>query len=793
MALATEVLAEARRLNLLGEQLRETGRYPEAEQAYLDSLALAPQLDATEALPAIVTDNLGTLYAQTGRLPEAIDKHRLSLQMLNSDNALDRAIATTNLGMAYNLLGDLHAALECFGQARQLHESSKNLTKGYLGTLLDTATVQSYLGNSTAATDLVSEALQYCTLWEQRHPGQPNEYRQIAEFMDAQMLMDSGDLATAAPLIEQAATTYTALMGPTGELALVARAAWARLLRLQNDPRAEAALLAVLTDLVAVDASSSRSENLRYELALLYATQGRVTDEAAQLIDNMSSEEARTSQLLPYSARRDQIKTVVRNQDRFVQFMALLDRAGRDHVDLAGAGLEHWLRRKAATADILREFVDQDESAPATPVQQELSRLRTELAEDLRRSSSRITQDQVEWETRQARVRVNRAAIDELERSASRHERLDGIALLRSQLVDQLSSTVPAGCVLLEFCSLAVKGGVDGEQGYGVFVVRHSDEGPVQFRYLDSYNAIDGLVQATLDEITASASVRGVSRVSDEDLPADDFTAGTASRLARLAAAIEDVVPVGTTRLIVSADADLCALPFQLLPRPDGTRWIDAFAIAYVSSGSDLVARAGVADDPSGPAVVVAGPQFSTVDRTEPYPELRGARSEGLAVAERLGVPARLGPEATRAVVVSADRPGVLHLATHGFYAEDRGFDVVLTHVGTQNGDAKSPVIANLGPTRPTRSSACSCSTAAWCSPVQTMRRTSSRTAPSRPTTANYLPPTSPRWIWTPRNSLCCRRATRVVAPPCPGRGYGGCRSRCRRPGRRRSWSACGR
>jgi CHAT domain-containing protein len=702
-------------LNMTGERLRNSGDYAAAERHYLTALELAPQLPADDVRIAIVLDNLGTSYAQTDRYDIAIDKHLEALRILqrsHPDHVRDLAITNNNLGLAYLLLGGRYQeARDYLMKARDFYQRLAPFRdmwtlNSYIANIINLASTEPYLGQGPAAArQWLAEALELCRQYEQANPGHNTlPFQANAELMEANLLLDDGELDAAAPLIDRALAAFSQRSGWTSEDTLNARLAKARVLWQRGDPAAEQTLLDLIGDMVANNGKSDRLEQARSGLAAVYRASGRVGEEAEQLVDNMNSEEVRTSQRLRYGSRREQINDVCDGQDRFTEFMSLLFRAAADHPELAGIGLEHWLRRKGAAADVLRAFDEQDTSTPATDAQRELAALRDALAEDIRRSSPLIIQEHEAAQARKARMAATRAKIEDLERSAV-GARLDGIGLLRSGLVEELTRVLPDATVLLEFCSLAVrheKGEERGAPAYGVFVAGHQGQ-RVRFSELGAHEKIEQLVANTLTEITAHDAVRGVSLNTDE-LPADDFTQATNDSLQAFAAAVEALIPPGTKRLIVSADAELCGLPFALLPRADGTRWLDAFAISHVSSGAELITPRRAATATVGSSVVVAAPKFSTAGRTAPYGDLDGARAEGQEVATRLGVQAQLGPAARRDAVLGAAQPDVLHLATHGFYTQRPPYGIVLTRAPAAQGDddAAPVVIANIGdPSQP--------------------------------------------------------------------------------------------
>jgi CHAT domain-containing protein/tetratricopeptide (TPR) repeat protein len=150
-------------------------------------------------------------------------------------------------------------------------------------------------------------------------------------------------------------------------------------------------------------------------------------------------------------------------------------------------------------------------------------------------------------------------------------------------------------------------------------------------------------------------------------------------------------------RLFLSPDGQLALVPFDALH--DGRRFLaDRFDFTYLTSGKDLLPR------PKDPApaqsvVVLADPDFSagpvepsaemasskraasverllSMPRTDlvdqPWPPLPGTRQEAEAI-QRLLPQARLllGGDATKDALLQLEAPGILHIATHGFFRGD--------------------------------------------------------------------------------------------------------------------------
>lgn len=127
--------------------------------------------------------------------------------------------------------------------------------------------------------------------------------------------------------------------------------------------------------------------------------------------------------------------------------------------------------------------------------------------------------------------------------------------------------------------------------------------------------------------------------------------------------------------LIVAADAALNAMPFDALTWTDGRWLLDAFPVSFVDVARDLLrfGKEGAGNDP----VVIAAPAFDLSDVSGPgssdggpaaFAHLTGAEEEGRAVAARLGVEPLMGARAVESALRGVRSPGILHLATHGFF-----------------------------------------------------------------------------------------------------------------------------
>lgn len=167
-------------------------------------------------------------------------------------------------------------------------------------------------------------------------------------------------------------------------------------------------------------------------------------------------------------------------------------------------------------------------------------------------------------------------------------------------------------------------------------------------------------------------------------------------------------------RLFLSTDGQLSFVPFAALH--DGSQFlIDSFDFIYLTSGKELLPR--VEDVPvSHSVVVLADPDFSASGQEtlcvvellaggessshnvaqRPCVPLPGTRREAEAI-QRLLPQAQLflGREATKERLLSLSAPGVLHLATHGFFLGDPAPGLeghrAMVHFGALGTDAFAP------------------------------------------------------------------------------------------------------
>ncbi|HLK99157.1 MAG TPA: CHAT domain-containing tetratricopeptide repeat protein [Myxococcaceae bacterium] len=280
-----------------------------------------------------------------------------------------------------------------------------------------------------------------------------------------------------------------------------------------------------------------------------------------------------------------------------------------------------------------------------------------------------------------------------------------------AQIVDRVAQALPSDSALVEFVAyedrpLVPRPGTLEEQL------------PSELRFLALVLLADGRV-SVIDLGPAAPIHQAVERLR-KALVRRTATWQSASReLYRLA--FKPLLPVlgKARRLSLSTDGQLSLVPFAALH--DGQRFLaEAFHLGYHTSGKELLPRPERSKSAST-VIVVADPDFDSAPAalasaersaaletffstrspeliSRPWAPLPGTRQEALAI-QHLLPQARLllGAEASKQALLRLPTPGILHVATHGFFLDDTTAAPGTRAVG-QFGAVADPGPRNLPP-----------------------------------------------------------------------------------------------
>jgi CHAT domain-containing protein/Tfp pilus assembly protein PilF len=260
-----------------------------------------------------------------------------------------------------------------------------------------------------------------------------------------------------------------------------------------------------------------------------------------------------------------------------------------------------------------------------------------------------------------------------------------------AEIVDRVAASLPKDSALIELISyedspLLPKPGTPPHKS------------PSQLRYLGLVLFPDGSTHAW-DLGPAAPIDLAATRLRNELARQDARYKASAQALYRIA--FQPLLPLlgHTRRLFLSPDGQLSLIPFAALH--DGRQFLlDSFDFTYLTSGKDLLPRSQDIP-PASSVVVLADPDFNASPQAAPsgktpaqaerseslqrffstlradmaessWTPLPGTRQEALSI-QRLLPQAQLflGPEATKDRLLHLPPPGILHLATHGFFLGD--------------------------------------------------------------------------------------------------------------------------
>lgn len=293
--------------------------------------------------------------------------------------------------------------------------------------------------------------------------------------------------------------------------------------------------------------------------------------------------------------------------------------------------------------------------------------------QQLRTSMSKLAFSDKQADRDQSEQIASRIA--DIERSlASRATILGRVRQSADITLDAVLPALPYGYVLLDFFQFYDPKLKEEEANcYGVLLL--AGDGQPKIIRIDGAETIDQAIAASRSAITKG------------DEPA--FLSSLKILTDKLWIPIAAQLPPDSKTLIIGPDGALNSLSFAALPSSDGRFLAEQYRIVYVGSGRDLARP--VSKERSNHFAVFADPDFDQSGTRQAsnqiamrsaevaafgeirLPQLPGTEIEGkllMQEAEKQGwaATAYFGDKATEQQIRALKKPGILHLATHGFY-----------------------------------------------------------------------------------------------------------------------------
>jgi len=709
VAIRTRILGETHEglapgLNLLGMVLNRQGKSAEARPIYERSLAIMAASDPDDPDVAAVLNNLARVLEALGEVDEARAMHHRSVairethpdatpldlasslnnlalletasgnwttarQLLERGLAIREselgpdhvAVATTvnSLGMLLHNQGDYGGARHQFARALEIREAELGPEHPFTAVSLNNlAATLHQLREFEAAIPLYIRALELGE--SQVGPDHPDIAPRLNNLAAA--LKETGKREAALGLYERSLAIREAHFGPDHPAVGNALANLAGFISYRDVARSRALYERSLA-IVAATRGTSHPKYIRrtsYLASLLTEDDnpaGRKLHRAA-----LASTERFMNELLPSLSEREAMSFVADNREVLDKFLAAHD-GPQDGLDAWSAVLA-W---KGAVARTLA----------ARPVTDErLKAARRELAKQTLAGASVDRLDELIAER------------DGLEREiASTDAALQTELDLRQASATEICAALPPDSTLVDYVRYARR----DLQMYLAFVVDAVDCSVTATR-LGKATEIDGLIaehRATL------------------------VSGGLDQRVLRRGEALADAVwtPIASAlsdRVILVPDGELASVAFGALPDGDGFL-AERIHLSYLESATDLVRWTHGSAEGEG-ALIVGGVTYGAGPGPtclgEPFAALPGTATEADVVRKylRRDRPSVLkGADASEAAAVAAmPSKRVVHLATHGFFAQGRcaepgmGFDAMSVS-GLALAAANTPTAASDG------------------------------------------------------------------------------------------------
>lgn len=625
-------------LNNLGNAYKEQGQYDRAELLYLRALRISEAaLGSNHPAVARYLNNLAILYKDEGHYSQAEDLYQRALHIREvtlGPNHPDVAGSLNNLATLYWYQGKYDQAEPIAQRALRISEVALGPDHPYVATSLENlASLYLSQGHYDRAEPLWLRALR---TWKAtlgaNHPKVAGSLNNLAHLYTGQ-----GQYALAESLYRRALRIRKVVLGPNHPDTADSLHALALVSLLQRK----------LTQALQHEyAAFSRSEKYLHSQGLVLSEE-RFTSMLASL---RTGEEALYSMLLQ----------------------------NLNHQPLANLALSVALLRKGRTADEAAQF--------SRAVYCGLSDSDRQQFEQLRGLRSRFSSLSLAGPAKQE-LTVYRKQLEELDfranaieedlarRSAPLRERRDFPRI--DSVVKQVAMQLRPNSVLVELVAFhrldfrLPKAKQSNELRYLAFII-------------DSNHRVKA-VDLGMAKPIEDAAKQLHAALSD---PAASYEAASHELFGKLMKPL--LVELDhQTHLIVSPDGQLHLVPFDVLH--DGKTLLgDRFRVSYVSSGRDLLPRE-LGREPATNVVVFADPDFEAHLsapletaialgtsrgqrglRPAYLAPLPGARKEAESLKQIVpSAQLLLGKEATEPALLGVSAPGILHIATHGLFADD--------------------------------------------------------------------------------------------------------------------------
>lgn len=646
-------------------------------------------------MTATALNNLALAYYEQGDYAKAIPMFQRSLEIVEKVSGKehpDVAHKLTNLGVVFSDMGDDERALKFHLRAMQIYEKSGVENPDLALALFNVASKYTEDKDYEHALPLLERAQK---IYEQSLGPKHPEVATVLDTLAEVHLLLHKDEGRAMALLLRSLEIRKEVLGESHPQTAVSLINLASMYFYQNQQDYER-VLPLLRSAIAIYENALGAEHptlgqLLTGLSEIYSLQGKYDDSISLLQRSGDLEEKNLDLILSTGSQRQKqlyldtnlyrtnmrvtlhiLKTPQRAEAARMAFTAILRYKSRG-LDAFTNQIQ--ILRRNASPDA-KQLLDQ-----LTDVQSQLARLLISVRGDLKPLA------------RKTRIELLSDERERLEEAISLRSK-EFRASTQTVTIDSVRRALPTDSALVEiFFYIPFKYRLArreyGTPHYVAYVLRHDADEPrfVDLGEIDSLNEEVARFRSLLQTPTSTeAQLFAVARNLDE----------------RIMQPVRGLLG-SIRRIFLAPDGAMNLIPFGALVDENHQYLIENYSINYLTSGRDLLRLQATGGEPTGPASIVANPQFdltrdlvtcnpvsrkgellpSTPDSKVEYhatdftrlcySTLNGTAQEATQIQSLLpGARVLTAKDATEAALKGLRRPRVLHIATHGFFLADQ-------------------------------------------------------------------------------------------------------------------------
>jgi CHAT domain-containing protein/Tfp pilus assembly protein PilF len=646
----------AQSLNNLAELYRTQGNYSAAEPLYKLSLSIVEKaLGSNHPHVATSLNNLAGLYLSQGNYSAAEPLYKRSMSIR------EKALGANHPNVASSLIGLalLYSSQRNYSAAEPLYKRALDIVEKALGSnhphvatsLNNLAGLYSDQGNYSAAEPLYKRSLD---IWEKalgsNHPNVAQSLNNLAG-----LYSDQGNYSVAEPLYKRSLDILEKALG-------------------SNHPLVASSL---------------------NNLALLYEALGDIPNTIKHFTRGLAVQDKNIKLIFAVGdekRKQDYARTFTGTTDIII---SLAINKGKDNQSVKDLALTTVLQRKGlvldAVTDSIQILLSQEKNPEVKKLIEDWRQLSTELSNAVNTGKNdQASLQQLENQKQELEEKIST-------KSATFREAVNSVTLASVQ------SKIPVDGALVEivqYYPLNNKAKKQSEQWgqprYAAAVLRK--QGQAQWVDLGDGSDIDKQAK---------------------DLRNSFFRQGnTYKKVGNLAyqKLMQPIIPLlgDAKHILISPDGELTQIPFEALRDDQGKFLVEKYQFSYLATGRDLVKVAN-SNNQTSPPLLIGGVDYSnlgTIPKNRTIASNRGSnkRSADLASLEFDYLEGTLpeveaikgllpnsqvlsGTQASEEAIKQVMAPSILHLATHGFFLENKTPDIKPTVDGK---DDKKPVGLNV-------------------------------------------------------------------------------------------------